>query len=371
MSARLNALNALGQKAVILSGTNASPSYKALIARLQESYPAVEHLAYDAISSGTAVDAFEQMYGERALADYDFSKADLIVSFDADFLGDWQGGSYAKSYVANRVPKQGQMSHHVQLESNMTLTGANADKRLPLTAAEIKRALAALYQVLNGASITDSDTSISRHVKAMAQKLMAEGSKSVVVCGIDDVNAQLLTLAINESLQSQAFDSNAPRYLRSSSADSIQNLIVQMNKGEIGALFIDKVNPVYSLPNGVEFAEAMQKVGFTVCSSFALNETAELASFVAANSHYLESWADAAPKKGYYTITQPVIRNLFDTRQFEECLLKWSGIEGSYHDFIQENWRTNVLQGGFMEYGGSRWCLPNRNISRAQTVNEH
>jgi quinol:cytochrome c oxidoreductase iron-sulfur protein precursor len=66
---------------------------------------------------------------------------------------------------------------------------------------------------------------------------------------------------------------------------------------------------------------------------------------VAANSHYLESWADTTPKKGYYTITQPTIRNLFDTRQFEECLMKWSGIEGSYHDFIQENWRTNVLQG--------------------------
>ena len=70
-----------------------------------------------------------------------------------------------------------------------------------------------------------------------------------------------------------------------------------------------------------------------------------MASFVAANSHYLESWADAVPKKGYYTITQPVIRNLFDTRQFEECLMKWAGVEGSYHDFIQENWRTDVLQG--------------------------
>lgn len=343
--ARLNALNASGQKAVILSATNASPSYKALVARLQEVYPAVEHLTYDAISSSTALDAFAQMYGERALADYDFSKADLIVSFDADFLGDWQGGSYAKSYVLNRVPKNGHMSHHVQLESNMTLTGANADKRLPLTSAEIKRALAALYKLLNGASISESDSSISGHVQAMAQKLVAEGSKSVVVCGLDDVNAQLLTLAINDMLQSEAFDSNAPRYLRSASNQSIENLIAQMNAGQIGALFIDQVNPVYSLPNGAEFAQGMQQVGFTVCSSFALNETAELASFVAANSHYLESWADAVPKKGYYTITQPVIRNLFDTRQFEECLMKWAGVEGSYHDFIQENWRTDVLQG--------------------------
>jgi molybdopterin-containing oxidoreductase family iron-sulfur binding subunit len=237
------------------------------------------------------------------------------------------------------------MSHHVQLESTLSLTGANADKRLPLTSAEIKKALAALFAVLHGSTITDSDTAIAGHVNAMAQQLKAHGTNAVVVCGLEDTNAQLLTLAINEMLQSAAFDTQAPRYIRSAQAKAMDALIEEMSSGRIGALFIDKVNPVYSLPNGTAFAQAMQQVGFTVTSAYSMNETAEQSSFVAANSHYLESWADALPKKGYYTISQPVIRNLFDTRQFEECLMKWAGVDGSYHDFIQENWRATVLQG--------------------------
>ena len=345
VKARLDALSSTGQKAVILSASTSSHSYKALVAELKESYPFVEHVSYDAVSSGAALEAYSKVYGENGLADYDFSKADVILSFDADFLGDWQGGSYAKSYVANRVPKHGHMSHHVQLESNMTLSGANADKRIPLSTAEIKRALAALYKALNGGSVTESDSSIAGHVNAMAEKLRAVGSKAVVVCGVEDVNAQLLTLAINELLNSEAFDAAAPRYIRSSTASSMDQLIADMNSGAVGALFIDKVNPVYSLANGAAFAEAMQKVGFTVCSTFSMNETAELASFVAANSHYLESWADAQPKKGFYTLTQPIIRNLFDTRQFEECLLKWSGNDGTYHDFIKGQWTEDVLGG--------------------------
>ena len=33
-------------------------------------------------------------YGSRGLVNYDFSKAQTIVSIGADFLGDWQGGGF-------------------------------------------------------------------------------------------------------------------------------------------------------------------------------------------------------------------------------------------------------------------------------------
>jgi len=82
----------------------------------------------------------------------------------------------------NRVPHHGHMSHHVQLESNLTLSGSNADKRIPLTTVEQKRALAALYNALKGVSASESSTAISGHVNAMAQRLKAAGSKAVVLC---------------------------------------------------------------------------------------------------------------------------------------------------------------------------------------------
>src|SRR5690606_21230518 len=136
---------AKGGNVVLLTGTMASPSTDALISELKAKYPTVKHVVYDAVSESNALDAFEAVYGERALAGYDFSQADVIVSVGADFLGDWQGGGYDSGYAKGRIPKNGKMSKHFQLEANMSLAGANADKRIPMTVAQQKQALADLY----------------------------------------------------------------------------------------------------------------------------------------------------------------------------------------------------------------------------------
>jgi len=66
----------------------------------------VKHVAYDAISESGTADAFEAMFGERAIPNYHFEKAHTIVSFGADFIGDWQGG-FEKGYAASRNPDSG------------------------------------------------------------------------------------------------------------------------------------------------------------------------------------------------------------------------------------------------------------------------
>jgi molybdopterin-containing oxidoreductase family iron-sulfur binding subunit len=76
---------------VLLTNTLASPSTEKLIGNWWN--PNAKHIVYDAVSSSETLDAFEAVYGERALVDYDFSKLP-IVSVGADFLGDWQGGGY-------------------------------------------------------------------------------------------------------------------------------------------------------------------------------------------------------------------------------------------------------------------------------------
>ena len=81
----------------------------------------VQHVQYDAVSESAPVDAFEEVYGTRALPNYDFSDAETIVAIGADFLGDWQGGGFEKSYTAGRQVDTGKMSRHIQVEANMTL----------------------------------------------------------------------------------------------------------------------------------------------------------------------------------------------------------------------------------------------------------
>ncbi|GIM61928.1 quinol:cytochrome C oxidoreductase [Capnocytophaga canis] len=329
---------------VVFSHTLASPSTYKLIENLKEKYPTVKLVEYDAISEEATLNAFQKKYGVRAMADYDFTKADVIVSFGADFIADWQGGGFEGAYAQKRIPKNGKMSRHIQFESNMTLTGANADKRVPLTPSQQKVALAKFYGYLTGISVSGNlDAKVEEQVKKAAEQVKRAGTRAVVVSGIQDENAQLLVLDINERLQSVAFNTKNPINVRKGSLVALKELIADMNSGKVGVLIINNLNPLYTLPNAAEFETALQKVAFSVSFSMKADETAIKTNYIAAAPHYLESWGDVEFKKGYYGLTQPTIRPLFDTRQLQDALLKWSGSDKTYYDFIKENWTASIL----------------------------
>ncbi len=337
--------NSGGKKVVFLTQTYASPSTKRLMAELVANNESVQHVTYDAISEDAALTAFESAYGERALADYNFEKANLIVSFGADFLSDWQGGGFDSGYSKGRVPKNGKMSRHVQLEANMSLTGANADKRIALTPTAQKVVLAKLYGKLNGVSVGGNTSEYEAIVDQLAMEVKKAGANATVVTGLDDVNAQMVVLAINKMLGSTAFDADAPRYVRQGNAVEVNSLISDMKAGRIGALIIDGVNPMYSLPNNADFKDGLGKVDVTVAFSSNWNETTEAVQYVGAANHYLESWGDVEIKKGHYTLMQPTIKELFDTKQLQTAILGWIGSDKTYYDYIKETWTTTVLNG--------------------------
>lgn len=341
---KLNGLKGSGKQVALLTQTYASPSTAKLIAEFSTQFENVNHVTYDAISQDAALSAFEAVYGVRALADYDFEKADLIVSFGADFLGDWQGGGYDSGYSKGRVPKHGKMSRHIQFESNMSLTGANADKRVPVTPTQQKIALAKLYAALQNMSVGGELAAAAQDAVTMvASELRKAGSKAVVVSGIDDVDAQKLVLAINAMLNSVAFDVAAPKFVRQGNTSSVQSLIADMNAGKVGALIIDGVNPMYALPNATEFEAGLAKVDLSVAYAQTANETTEVVQYVGAASHYLESWGDVEGKKGHYSLTQPTIKQLFDTKQLQTSMLEWMGAESSYYDYIKSTWTADIL----------------------------
>ncbi|WP_420321557.1 TAT-variant-translocated molybdopterin oxidoreductase [Flagellimonas sp.] len=346
VKAKLGSLKGSNRQIALLTQTYASPSTDKLIAEFKAEYGNnVNHVTYDAISEDAALNAFNAAYGERALADYDFEKADVIVSFGADFLGDWQGGGYDSGYAKGRVPNNGKMSKHIQLESNMSLTGANADKRYPMTPAQQKIALAKLYGKLNGTSVGGGTSDVDAAVENVTAQIKKAGSKAVVVTGLNDINAQTVVLAINKLLSSEAFDVENPKYVRQGDVAEVNKLVADMNAGRVGALIIDGVNPVYSLPNAADFVSGLDKVDVSVSFAFNNDETAQSVGYVAAASHYLESWGDAQLKKGQYSLMQPAIRELFDTRQFQSALLTWMGSDKTYYEYIKENWNTAILQG--------------------------
>ena len=348
VKSKLAGLKGSGKQVALLTQTYASPSTTRLIEEFKAAQGSVNHVVYDAIGEDAALTAFENAYGERALADYDFEKADVIVSFGADFIGDWQGGGYDSGYSKGRVPKHGKMSKHIQIESNMSLAGANADVRIPLTPQFQKIALAYIYTKLKGgAASIELDAKYVAKLDAVVADIKKSKS-AVVVSGIDDVDVQTVVLAINEMLASPAFDTKSPKYIRQGNSKAVSALIADMNAGKVGAIIIDGVNPMYSLPNAADFKAGLEKVDFSLVFSTNWNETTEVSSHTAASNHYLESWGDVEIKKGNYSLMQPTIRELFDTRQFQGALLNWMGSDKSYYDYIKETWAGAIL-------GGSSW----------------
>jgi MoCo/4Fe-4S cofactor protein with predicted Tat translocation signal len=336
---------AKGGQVVLLTNTLASPSTEKLIADFVAKNPNAKHVIYDAVSSSEALDAFETVYGERALVDYDFSKASLIVSVGADFLGDWQGGGYDTGYAQGRIPKNGKMSRHFQLEANMTLSGAAADKRVAMSTANQKQALVVIYNIITGSSVaTNLDAAFKAEVTKAAQQLKAAGSKGLLVSGIQDKNAQLLVLAINQVLSSEAFNTSGTRQIRKGSNEKVAQLLKDMNAGSVHTLIMSGVNPVYTLADSKLFVEGLKKVKTSVSLSLKEDETALLTTIAAPVPHYLEAWGDLTLTKGTYSITQPTIRPLFNTKQFQDILLSINGIPGTYYDYLK-GYSASVIAG--------------------------
>jgi MoCo/4Fe-4S cofactor protein with predicted Tat translocation signal len=325
-----------GGQVVLLTNTLASPSTEKLIAEFIALNPNAKHVVYDAVSSSEALDAFEAVYGERALVDYDFSKASLIVSVGADFLGDWQGGGYDTGYTQGRVPKNGKMSRHIQLEANMTLSGAAADKRLAMSTANQKQALVHIYNIVNGSSASvNLDAKFKSEVTKAAQQLKASGSKGLLVCGIQDKNAQLLVLAINQVLASESFTTSGSRQIRKGSNEKVAQLIKDMKAGSVHTLIMSGVNPVYTLSDSATFVDGLKKVKTSVSLTLKEHETALVSTIAAPVPHYLEAWGDLSLTKGTYSLTQPTIRPLFDTKQLQDVLMSLNGMSGEYYDYLK------------------------------------
>src|SRR5690606_18949912 len=165
------------------------------------------------------------------------------------------------------------------------------------------------------------------------------------VTGIQDVNAQTVALEINAYLSSKAFDPKTPIKTRQGDDKAVAQLIADMKAGQVGAIIMSGVNPLYTLANASDFAEGLKKTDLSIAFSLKSDETASKVNYIAAAPHYLESWGDVEFKKGHFALMQPTIRPLFDTRQFQDALLKWSGSEQTYLDFIKETWNSNILNG--------------------------
>ena len=322
----------------IVSHTIISPSTKKAIAEFAARYPNTTHVMYDAQSATGLLQA-----NGGVVPGYDFSKANVIVSLGADFLGTWISPvEYAKQYVVNRKVSTDKrtMSRHFQFETIMSLTGSNADVRVPVKPSELGAVALALYNaVVSGGSVSTS-APYGKQLAIAAAELKASGSAGLVVSGSNDPAVQSLVTAINQALGNAGTTIGAASSnVRQGDDARMAALVNDMNNGSVGAVIFYNANPVFNHPMGDKVKSGIAKVALTISLNDRLDETGSLCRYAAPDSHWLESWNDFEPKAGYLSVAQPVITPLFTTRQAQESLLHWAGNNTTYYRFLRANWR--------------------------------
>lgn len=340
----------------IVTQTNMSPTAQKALSEFTAKYPNSKVVTYDPVSASALLLASEQAFGRRVLPTYHFDRADVIVSFSADFLGTWISPlEFARDYMKNRRInlKNPRMSRHYQVESHMSLTGSNADNRILVKPSEQGGAIVALYNALasangiatvNGPKINDRAAGA---IAKMAQDLLSHRRRSLVVCGTNNVMEQLLVLRINELLGNlnNSVDYSQPSYQRQGDDRAVQNLISELNGGQIATVIVWNANPAWELPNAQQFRDAFAKAATRISFNTNLDETTLLCQYSAPAHHYLESWGDVMPKAGVYSLVQPTISPLFRTRQAEHTLLEWADSanlkrdsDQPYYEYLKSNW---------------------------------
>ncbi|MEL6674407.1 MAG: TAT-variant-translocated molybdopterin oxidoreductase [Bacteroidota bacterium] len=360
---KLGEIAANGGKVRVLSKTINSPSTRQLIEDFLEPFGENgTHVTYDALSASAISKAHEMDFGVKAIPSYELQKAKVIASFSCDFLGGWISPvELSHKYTAQRSPDWEKnpdpsthwMSRHFQIESIMSLTGANADLRFPIEPYAEGAALLSLFnkvaRILGRPTLPGvSDFNVAgNQLDKIAQELAAckdpntgVGS-SLVICGTNDVATQQVVNGLNEMLGNygSTIDLANPFQLRQGDDEAMAGLVAEL--GDLDALILYNANPVYETPYAAEFEAALKNIGLTISFAQKADESAIHCGYHTPDHNFLESWGDATQNARFFSLQQPVINPIYSTRQAQDSLLKWSGSESTYLNYLKQYWRDN------------------------------
>jgi MoCo/4Fe-4S cofactor protein with predicted Tat translocation signal len=340
----------------LLTNTIISPSTQQAIEEFKTKYSsaegssAVKQVVYDSISYSGMLDANNATFGKRSIPAYRFDKAKTIVGIGADFAANWLNGvTYSIQYAKGRKPEGAWMSKHYQFETVMSLTGSNADVRVPVKPSEQGKVVVALHNAIakqiGGQTLAGGTTVVDAQVAAAAKDLLAAKGASLVVCGSNDAATQSVVNSINNMLGNygNTIDFSTSLNTKQGNDTEVAALVKEMKSGKVDALLVYGVDPAYTLPNAAEFKEGLSKVKLSISFASSPDATSASCLYVCPDHHYLESWNDAHAVSGHYSLTQPTISPLYKTRQASESLLTWTGNETAYHDYIKSYWEKTIF----------------------------
>jgi molybdopterin-containing oxidoreductase family iron-sulfur binding subunit len=325
----------------ILTQTVSSPTLAGQIRSYLDANPQAKWHVYEPTGRDNAVEGAKMAFGEVVETRYDLSKADVIVSLDADFLYAGFPGStrYTRDFAARRNP-DGNMNRLYVVESTPSSTGMKADHRISVKAPMVGAFAAVLAQ--NG----EVTAEYARGVEAIVSDLQAHRGSSVVIVGDHQPPAvHAIAHHLNHALDNvgktvfytEPVDANPVNR-----NESLHSLVEDIRGGKVDLLLILGGNPAYDAPAELEFASALKSnaVALKVYLGTHRNETAELCQWHIPEAHYLEAWSDSRAYDGTVSIVQPLIEPLYAGKSAHEIITLLSrqpGLTG--REIVQAYWQ--------------------------------
>ena len=330
----------------ILTQGVSSPTLAAQINDYLKANPQAKWHVWEPINRDNVYEGAKLAFGEAVETRYDLSKADVIVSLDADFLSAGFPGStrYIRDFAARRNP-DGNMNRLYVIESTPSSTGMKADHRISERADRFDQATRFIASVV-GVYGQNAGTWVGSDLGHVAADLLVhKGSSALIVGEHQPPSVHALAHAMNEKLGNvgkTVFYSDPVDANPVNRGESLKALVDDMRSGKVDLLLILGGNPACDAPAELEFASALKSnaVNLKIYLGTHRNETAELCQWHVPEAHYLESWSDARAYDGTVSIIQPLIEPLYGGKSAHEIITILAGQPGpTGHDLVQQYWQ--------------------------------
>jgi len=340
----------------ILTPTISSPTLADQLRNFLKIYPQAKWHVYEPVNRDNVLEGAKLAFGQPIETRYDFSKADVIVSLDADFLSAGFHGNtrYIRDFAKRRNP-DAPMNRLYVVESTPTSTGAKADHRWPVRATEVLEVAKMMGERLfgqHGPAQSASDFAVGAY-----QDLVNHREAGVVLVGDHQPPAvHALAHAINHQLGNigtTVFYSDPVDANPVNQTESIKDLVADMRAGKVDLLVILGGNPAYDAPADLNFADALtsSKIPLRVHHGLYQNETAELCQWHVNQAHELESWGDARAYDGTVSIIQPLIAPLYNGKSALEFVALLSGqSDATGYDLVRNYWQKQHAGTDFEQF---------------------
>ena len=351
LHARVQTSRAIGGEGFrFLTPTVTSPALAAKIRELLLVLPKArwhqwEPAGRDAVRAGGRL-----AFGQPVEIRYDFGKADVVVSLDADPFTFGPGSlANARAFARRRreaATGSGAPTRYYAIETTPTSSGALADHRISLRPSQLHAAAAAL----SAAALGGSADPRFPWAAAIAADLKAHPGRGLVIPGehapaevhavahlLNDALGGLgATVLVTDPVEAEPVDQLA----------SLASLVTDMKAGKVDTLLVLGGNPAFDAPHDLGFVEALQKVAFRARLGLYDDETSQYCQWHVNEAHELEAWGDARAFDGTVTILQPLIEPLYGGKSALEVLAAALGQPAAKGlDLVKAHWQKQHPEG--------------------------